>query len=123
MRVVVAIAFSTSFLISTPATAQKVMVWGIGADSCGSFTLAIAKNTPTRAMRMEDQLYYTGTAAYAQWISGYITANGFAGQPVQSQIDFNGAVMWVKNFCDANPTRPLAHAAQAFVEAHRERVK
>ena len=123
MRTVVRIIFSGALLTSTLVTAQQIMVFGIGKDSCGSFTLAIAKNVPTSAMRMDEQLYYTDTAAYAQWIAGYVTANEAARQPVRSHTDFNGVMMWIKNFCDSNPTSPLAHAAQAFVEAHRAMAK
>lgn len=110
-------------VMAPPAHAQKVMVVGVGSDSCGSYVLALAKNAPTRAMRMEEQLYYTDTAAYAQWISGYVTANAFAGRPIPEHIDFNGIMMWVKSYCDTNPTHTIAHAAQAFVSAHRAKKK
>ena len=123
MRTLFVLGLIAVLLTASSAQAQKVKVIGVGSDSCGSYVLALAKNPPTQAILMEGQVYYTDTAAYAQWISGYVTANAFAGRPVQENIDFNGIMMWVKNYCDTNPSHTIAHAAQAFVQAHRAKGK
>ena len=123
MRKLIATGLGILAVTAPCAFAQIVNVVGVGSDSCGSYVLALAKNAPTRAMRMDEQLYYTDAATYAQWVSGYVTANAFAGRPIPSHIDFNGIMIWVKNYCDSNPTYTIAHAAQAFVQAHRSKAK
>lgn len=124
------IAFASLLLICTLAEAidpprQLVVVSGIGSDSCASYVLALADNRPSTAMTMDGKTYYTMANAYTQWINGFVTAINLSGRPGtnQIQVDVNGIAMWVRNWCEANPSESIVAGAGAFVRAHRPRGK
>ena len=104
---------------------NQLSIHGIGADSCGSYVVALSENRPTAVIRMEGKMFFTAANAYSQWLSGFVTAENLRlpGGPSQIQVDANGIALWVKNYCEANPSRPLVNAATAFVLAHRPRNK
>ncbi|MBK6386195.1 MAG: hypothetical protein IPF71_04975 [Rhodoferax sp.] len=90
--------------------------WRRPSDSCASYVLALHENRPTAAIEMEGKTYYTMANAYTQWITGFVTAANMSGQPTrQIKVDVNGIALWVKNYCDANPSENIVAAASAFV--------
>jgi hypothetical protein len=114
-------------LNNTFASAIESNQWvitGIGADSCASYVLALSENRPTAAITMEGKTFYTTANAYTQWINGFLTAMNATGKPGQGQIqvDVNGIALWVKNYCEANPSESIVMGAGAFIRAHRQEV-
>lgn len=112
-------------IISTSASAIEPNQWvitGIGGDSCASYVLALSENQPTAAITMEGKTFYTTANAYTQWINGFITAMNVTGKPGQNQIqvDVNGIALWVKNYCETNPSESIVMGVGAFIRAHRQ---
>lgn len=101
------------------------LVAGLGSDSCASYVLALSENRPTAAITYDGKTYYTTANAYTQWITGFVTAGNLAGKPGQGQIqvDVNGIALWVKQYCEANPSEAIVTGAGAFVRAHRPKAK
>ena len=99
---------------------EKTVV-GLGSDSCASFVLALTDNRPTDAMTMGGKTYFTTANAYTQWVTGFVTSANWSGRPGkgQMQIDVNGISLWVKNYCEQNPSQSIVFAASAFVQAHQ----
>ena len=109
---------------SSAAEYPQWVVSGVGLDSCASYVLALHENRPTAAIEMEGKTYYTMANAYTQWITGFVTAANISGQPTrQIKVDVNGIALWVKNYCDANPSENIVAAASAFVRTHRLKAK
>ncbi len=104
---------------------DQQVVTGIGNDSCASYVLALAEDRPTAAIEMEGKTYYTAANAYTQWINGFVTATNLASKPGRGQIlvDVNGIALWIKNFCDANPSERIVNGVVAFVRAHKAKIK
>ena len=66
-----------------------------------------------------------GQLSTQAWLAGYITAINFQ-TPNTFQIlgnsDLLGAELWVKNFCEKNPLKNLANAAESLLlELHPTR--
>lgn len=118
--------FALSLLFtSTHVSAIESNQWvisGIGGDSCASYVLALSESRPTAAIIMEGKTFYTTANAYTQWINGFITATNLTREPGQGQIqvDVNGIALWIKNYCEANPSESIVMGAGAFIRAHRQ---
>lgn len=87
---------------------------GIGNDSCASFVLALSDYQATNAIVTGGKTYFTMANAYTQWLAGFITA----GSQGANRVDVNGIAMWVKKYCEANPSEMLVFGAGAFIRAH-----
>jgi len=120
---------AAALLLSPLAEAAESPQWvvlGIGTDSCASYTLALDADRPTAAIKMDVKVYYTTANAYAQWLSGFVTAANMSGPEdlkYQINVDVNGVALWVKNYCVQYPSEPIVAAAGAFVRAHRKAPK
>lgn len=104
-------------LLGTAAEAMEsgqYVVNGIGGDSCASFVLSLSDYQPTNAIVTGGKTYYTMANAYTQWLAGYITA----GSQGANRVDVNGIALWVKKYCEANPSESLVFGAGAFIRAH-----
>jgi len=115
-------------LVATNAAAVDSDQWaihGLGADSCGSYIVALSENKPTAAIRMGGHAYLPMANAYTQWILGFVTLANLRASPGNGQIlvDVNGIAAWIKNYCEANPSSALSAAASAFVRQHQPKVK
>lgn len=104
-------------LLGTAAEAvesDQYAVNGIGSDSCASFVLSLSDYQPTNAVVTGGKTYYTMANAYTQWLAGFITA----GSDGANRVDVNGIALWVKKYCEANPSEMLVFGAGAFIRAH-----
>lgn len=89
---------------------------GIGNDSCALFVLSLQDYQPTNVIVTGGKTYYTMANAYTQWLAGYITA----GSEGANRVDVNGIALWVKKYCEANPSQLLVFGAGAFIRAHHQ---
>jgi hypothetical protein len=59
-----------------------------------------------------------GQVVNQAWLAGYLTANNYI-TPGTYQIlgnsDLSGAELWVKNFCEKNPLKNMASAAESLL--------
>ncbi|MBF7144987.1 MULTISPECIES: hypothetical protein [Pseudomonas] len=92
----------------------QYVVNGIGGDSCASFVLSLSDYQPTNAIVSGGKTYYTMANAYTQWLAGYITA----GSQGANRVDVNGMVLWIKKYCEDNPSESIVFGAGAFIRAH-----
>ena len=112
-------AFAVGLLFVSPiavaADADTTMVYGAGTKSCGAFLEAERKSG-------------VDSIAYHSWLAGFLTGvNAFFnmlhvshGSDILEGTDFEGAVHWLRNYCEKNPLETFARAADALVA---ERVK
>jgi hypothetical protein len=92
-----------------------------GERTCGAFILAVGSdqfNTGIRSNQTGKE-YWSNAAVFAEWIMGYISAQDGA-NPYEKQIKFDasGLLVWIKNYCDKNPTKSVIRASNEFLAAH-----
>jgi hypothetical protein len=102
-RIVLAIAL----LVSLP-------VWGsgkdsyyvtLGATSCGSY---IEQRKDQKSSAYNDT---------AMWVSGYLIAYNYVEPDSNNSLgdtDLNGVMLWLENWCRANPLKSVADGMEAF---------
>ena len=102
------------------ASGQTITSYYPGNISCGTYSLALNKRSPSTVLEYEGERLAPPALSYATWLAGFVSGVNSQRDP-NSQIkgmDRNGIAMWVKRYCDDNPTRLLIEAAQLFVAAH-----
>jgi hypothetical protein len=121
--------------IVSPAHADEkqfqIETSGVGVESCASYTLALRDNRPTAAIKMDGKIYYTEANGFTQWIVGFVNAANWITtstnistkvgkrlQHTKMSVDVNGVALWVKNYCEANPSASISLGAVAYVNAH-----
>ena len=129
-RVVVAVAFLG---VAFTAQAQKgeMLVSGVGVESCATYSLALSENRPSSAISMNGKKYFTEANAYTQWLVGFVNAANWINSAAivsndsgkrqklkDMSVDVNGVALWVKNYCDANPTKTIFDGATAYINKH-----
>ena len=105
------------------ASGQTLTYHPPGDVSCGTYSLALEENSPSTIMKYKGEELAPSALTYAIWLTGFVSGVNSQRDP-KSQIkgmDRNGIAMWVKRYCDDNPTRLLIDAAQLFVAAHSKR--
>lgn len=119
---------TVAVVLAAPANSQgkktHIAVQGVGAESCGSYVLAIQKNGPASSLEWKGERYSTPTKTYVQWIAGYVSAHNAMklidgrGDEQVVGVDLNGMALWIKNFCEKNPTVTILNAASTFIGEH-----
>src|SRR6266404_2495284 len=82
----------------------KYTVYGFGAESCGTFVEA-------RRNRKN--------AFYLAWVTGYITAVNKVSPTTYDMLgntDFEGAMLWIENYCNTHPLKTFAYAVNSLVD-------
>src|SRR5271163_463744 len=96
--------------LPTAPNAQKVMIWGSGYTSCGSWTKD-ANNGPVHYQR-------------EGWLLGFVSGyNWYAedrGEDIKLE-DGNALVAWVDNYCSKRPLDNIAIAASHLIDELRRR--
>lgn len=108
-----------------PASAQddsvlmEVSVWGAGNSTCGSFVLAMEKHGYNTRLHMNGETYPTESHAFFQFAAGYITAAGmYVDLSALAPPDFSGAMVWLRTYCQQNPTQQFQGAVSQLANAH-----
>jgi hypothetical protein len=59
---------------------------------------------------------------YMGWLNGFLIATNWwvTREPNGIQSDDAAIDVWIRKWCEQNPTKPLAHAASAFVRDQRK---
>ena len=125
---VIILVSSQAWAESQPDRRFTGEVSGLGSDSCASFILALNENRPTGAIRTDNKLYFTESAAYSQWLLGFINALNWVGSTTKGAvnsagqiisftnipIEINSVALSVKKICEAKPDTPLAIAVMQY---------
>lgn len=100
-------------LLADPATAADqaetdVAIWGIGQISCGRFIQERERRAGP---------YGSYDATFRQWLLGFITALNWS-EPQRRDLlagaDAEGAMLWVENYCRAQPLDTFFDATVAL---------
>ncbi len=84
--------------------------YGLGAESCGSWT--------------EIRDAQAGRGTTQQWVAGYLTAYSMwveDGSGPVTRGDIAGPLAWINNYCQENPLKPVAEAAERLIFAIRDK--
>jgi hypothetical protein len=99
-------------LIALPASAAdtdgQYTILGVGGESC-----AVYLNHRHGGNDLAD-------LSYRNWLGGYLTHYNrtVAGTyNILGGTDLNGAMLWLENYCKANPTDSFSIAADKLIEA------
>jgi hypothetical protein len=121
MRVSLVVCVVTMTL-GAVAHAQTGMapVMGMGASSCGRFIAVMGKNPPGKIQAMDDTglgRFVSENSDYQQWLLGFVTGYNAArvGQQQVTGIDLAGMDLWMRNWCNQNPTKTVFEGANAFI--------
>ncbi len=104
--VLLAVALLAVFRISGTVAADYTS-FGQGNQSCGSWTEEKEKNS-------------SGQRYYHTWITGYMTAYSRwveDGTGPVTEADNHGAWAWIDNYCQENPLKKVANAAEQLIYA------
>src|SRR5262245_13640870 len=116
VRYGVSAALLLSF-VSTVGYAQKGIGHGAGLYSCGKYLSAAHNQAPGGYRNFtgpEGEQLVTLHGLYLEWLLGFITATNFsmsAGTGNNIQTDAPAIDVWVRKWCEQNPTRTIADAA------------
>jgi len=79
---------------------------GLGGASCGTWT----------SRRRLEGIRRTG---YEQWVLGFLSGIGYASvKDPLNDMDMDGVLAWIDNYCQAHPIAAIGEAAAAFSDAH-----
>jgi len=94
MRCLAAITAGMLLVTNTAASDDKIVVAGVGANSCGKF---IAETKDDETFR----------AAYFYWAQGFLSGlnykYGLSPEFATDLADYNALMLWVDNYCEENP--------------------
>jgi|EndMetStandDraft_2_1072991.scaffolds.fasta_scaffold20860_2 hypothetical protein len=127
MRYIVAALIAA--LISTTVHGQdRNYVHSWGTHSCGKYLAAVHGHPPgaSREFNHPQQGKFSDDhALYKAWLGGFFSAmNWFTfKEPIQIQDDGAAIDVWIRKWCEQNPTKGLVEAAAAFVWDQDQRKK
>ena len=113
------VMFTVFFLLaaSVPAAAETRddggrLGIGQGANSCWAWTRSHRAKAATQDL-------------YTQWVAGFVSGlNWNTDDPdILTEMDFDGLMAWVDNYCKATPLANVATGAALLVHVLRERAQ
>jgi hypothetical protein len=125
LRCSVSAALLLSF-VSTAGYAQEFAVHGAGLDSCGKYLSAAHDQPPGRYRYFkgpQGATLFDEHGVYIEWLLGFITAanrsSSSAGTRSNVQTDAAAIDVWIRKWCEQNPTQMVSEAAWAFIQDQR----
>lgn len=108
--------------ISKPAFPQAVPIYGVGNQSCGAFIAATTGFGPGQVGTITNgsEKYYSLNALFNQWALAFVTA-GNINKADNIDVDLPGIDLWVRNWCNRNPTSFFVNALVAFEKEELQR--
>jgi hypothetical protein len=105
------------------AQTGTVTVMGMGTSSCGRFIAAIGKHAPGeyQSLKRADGELVSENAEYQQWLLGFVSGINVARasdeqqQRIMDRIDMAGIDLWLRNWCNKNPTKEVIDGAVALL--------
>jgi hypothetical protein len=123
--IVAALIAALTFIPSSHAQDRSIYVHSWGTNSCGQYLAAVhghapgtgfALNHPQRGQLSDQHLLYTA------WLGGFLTTMNWLVLDKPNNIENDPAAIdvWIRKWCEQNPTKPLFEAASAFVVDQRK---
>ena len=92
-------------VLFTPATGATTIL-GSGGASCGTWTGDRQRNEARSQLNQA-------------WVLGYVSGYNIhksAQDGMTKPMDTRTMMLWIDNYCDANPTRDISDAAKALID-------
>ena len=103
--------------------ANPANVVGVGTESCGAFLAARGQSNPGSALfyqAPDGSVTFDKSYLFAEWINGFLSLGNLDNSnKAQIDIDFAGIDLWLRQWCEARPTKRLVDAALAFTAEQR----
>jgi hypothetical protein len=124
MRYIVTVA--ALILSYAPTTSYAQRVYEAGNDSCGKYLAAVHGHAPGKGTGFKDRWrgqFYDDHTRYMDWLGGFVTATNLwvTNEPnVRIKSDDAAIDVWIRKWCEKNPTKTLFQAAAEFVRDQRK---
>src|SRR6516165_5675097 len=123
MRYIIAVI--ATLALSTACHAQEATtISGLGANSCGRYLAAVHDHAPGKGKYLDhpDGQLYDAHYRYNDWLTGFFAATNVwvLNGPNGITNDVAAIDVWIRKWCEQNPTKPLVDAAWAFVWDQRQ---
>jgi hypothetical protein len=126
MRYIVAAVIAT-LILSYAATADaqgRYFVYGLGTHSCGKYLAAVHGHPPGvgKVINHPEGRYSDDHVRYLAWLEGFFTATNLwvTHEPNGIESDTSAIDVWIRKWCEQNPTKSLSEAASAFALDQRQ---
>ena len=126
MRYIVAAVIAVFLTLSTASYGQGAYIHNWGTHSCGKYLAAVHGHRPGTGTRItnnrQGEQFFDDHFLYMAWLGGFLTAmNWFVmNEPNGIESDNAAVDVWIRKWCEQNPTKLLAEAAEAFVWDQRK---
>ena len=123
MRYIVTVAALILSYAPTAGYAQRV--YEAGNDSCGKYLAAVHGHAPGKGTGFKDRWrgqFYDDHFRYMAWLGGFFSAMNWLvlDEPNGIKTDNAAIDVWIRKWCEQNPTKTLLDAASAFVWDQRK---
>jgi hypothetical protein len=123
MRLILTVAmlYCTTLVCTTVGYAQVFYATGMGNKSCGQYLSAVHNHPPGkhRLAELQEGKFFDEHALYSEWLAGFISASNYwivrAGTGNSVKADYAATDVWVRKWCEQNPTKKVLEAAIAFL--------
>jgi hypothetical protein len=98
-------ALIIALVLISPAS-RAMTILGSGAASCGTWSADRQRNEARSQLNQA-------------WVLGYVTGYNIyksTQDSVTKPMDTRAMMLWIDNYCDANPDRDIADAAKALID-------
>jgi len=123
---VTAVIAASALSYGTTADAQEKVIFttGLANNSCGKYLAAVHGHPPGKSMvaDLPQGQFHDDHHRYIEWLRGFLTATDLLVMdgPNQLKVDDAAIDVWIRKWCEQNPTKPLFQAAMAFVRDQRK---
>jgi hypothetical protein len=107
------------------AQSQGIYVHNWGTHSCGKYLAAVHGHPPGAGIGFNDRQrgqFSDDHTLYMGWLGGFLSAMNWLvlDEPNGIQSDNAAIDVWIRKWCEQNPTKPLFEAASEFVLDQRK---
>ena len=125
MRYIVTVAALILSCGTTAGYAQKAYVSAPGTHSCGKYLAAVHGHAPGAGIGFNDRWrgqFYDNPFLYMAWLAGILDATNLWVTNDRNSIQSDNAAIdvWIRKWCEQNPTKTLVEAAVEFVRDQRK---
>ena len=123
MRYIVTVAALILSYGTTASYAQRV--YEAGNDSCGKYLAAVHGHAPGKGSGFNDRWrgkFSDDHSLYMAWLGGFFSAMNWLvlDEPNGIKTDNAAIDVWIRKWCEQNPTKSLFQAAAEFVRDQRK---
>jgi hypothetical protein len=125
MRYIVA-AVIVALIIPTAVYGQgrSYFIYDLGRHSCGKYLAAVHGHPPGKGkvIKHPEGQFSDDHIRYMDWLGGFLTATNWWVTDEHNDIRTDNAAIdvWIRKWCEQNPTKHLVEAASEFVWDQRK---